>query len=117
MVDQVLARHRTGGDHVTKNTKGKNTKEWMNVLRQSINEAILESNDVAAIVAALKRTGKFPAFTIDISLHDRPEPVAYPALSILTEELVLDDSDVAFLAATGISDPSWCCDTSKPGTA
>jgi hypothetical protein len=112
MVDQVLLRHRTGGDHVTKNTKG-----LMDVLRQSINEAILESNDVAAIVAALKRTGKFPVFTIAISLHDGLEPAAPPTLSILTEKLVLDDSDVDFLAAIGISDPSWCCDTSKSGTA
>jgi hypothetical protein len=117
MVDQVLVRHRTGGDHVTKNSKDNKIKELMNALRQSINEAILESNDVAAVLAALERTGKFPVFTIDISLHDGPEPAAYPALSILTEELVLDDSDVEFLAVVGISDPSWCCDTSKSGTA
>ena len=117
MVDQVLERLRTGGDHVNKNTKGKNAKELMNALRQSINEAILESNDVAAVLAALQRVGKFPVFTTDISLHDGPEPAAYPMLSILTEELVLDDSDVAFLAAIGISDPSWCCGTSKSGTA
>ena len=95
----------------------KNTKELMNVLRQSINEAILESNDVAAVVAALKRTGKFPVFNIDISLQAGPKPVAYPMLSVLTEELVLYDSDVEFLAAIGISDPSWCCDASKSGTA
>lgn len=95
----------------------KDTKGLVNVLRQSINEAILESNDVAAIVAALKRTGRFPVFNIDISLHDGPEPAVYPMLSILTEELVLDDSDVAFLAAIGISDPSWCCGTAKSGTA
>ena len=102
---------------MTKNIKGKNTKELMNVLRQFLNEAILESNDVAEVLAALKRSGKFPVFTIDISLHDGPEPVAHPALSILTEALVLDDADVGFLAAVGISDPSWCCDTSKFGTA
>jgi hypothetical protein len=106
-----------GGDDVTKNTRGQNTKELMNVLRQSINEAILESNDVAAVVAALKRTGRFPVFSIDISLQAGLEPAAYPMLSVLTEELVLDDSDVAFLAAIGISDPSWCCGTAKSGTA
>jgi hypothetical protein len=101
---------------VTKNIKG-----LMNALHQSINEAILESNDVAAAMAALKRTGKRPVFTIDISLQDAPEPVAEPAesnvtekLSSVTEELVLSDSDVEFLGASGISDPSWCGSTLDP---
>jgi len=89
---------------VTKNVKG-----LMNALRLSINEAILESNDVAAVMAALKRTGKSPVFTIDISLQDTPDSAAQPVLSTHTEELVLSDADVAFLAAIGICDPSWCC--------
>jgi hypothetical protein len=97
---------------VTKNTKG-----LINALRQSINEAILESNDVAAIQAALQRIHKYPVFTIEISLQDAPEPVAVPLVSSLTEQLVLSDSDVAFLAAIGISDPSWCCSIAKSGTA
>jgi hypothetical protein len=89
----------------------------MNALRQSINEAMLESNDVAAVVAALKRNGKCPLFTIDISLQDATETAAVPAMSGLTEELVLSDSDVAFLAAVGISDPSWCFSAARSGTA
>jgi hypothetical protein len=96
---------------VTKNTKG-----LMNALRQSINEAIVESNDVAAVIEALKRTGQRPVLTIAISLQNTAEPAAVPAMSCLTEELVLDDSDVKFLAAIGISDPSWCCSASRSGT-
>jgi len=108
---------------VTKNMKG-----LMNALQQSINEAILESNDVAAAMAALKRTGKCPVFTIDITMQDAPGSPAEPEeastvldaassvtekLSSVTEELVLSDSDVEFLAAAGISDPSWCSSTPK----
>ncbi len=94
----------------------KNPKGLINALRQSINEAILQSNDVAAVVAALKRNGQIPVFGIAISLQDTTEPAAVPAMSSLTEELVLDDSDVQFLAAVGISDPSWCCSASTSGT-
>jgi len=89
----------------------------MNDLRQCINQAILESNEIAAIVAALKRIGKYPLYTIDISLQDGTDPATQPLLSRITEELVLSDSDVAFLAATGISDPSWCCGAAESGTA
>jgi hypothetical protein len=97
---------------VTKNIKG-----LMNALRQSINEAILESNDVAAALAALKRTGKCPVFTIDISMEEMPNQAIEPVLaSTNTEELVLSDSDVEFLAAMGITDPSWCCSTAKSDT-
>jgi hypothetical protein len=95
----------------------RNTKGLMNALRQSINEAILESNDVAAIMEALKRTGQRPVLTIAISLQDSTEPAAVPAMLSLTEELVLDDSDVKFLAAVGIRDPSWCCSASRSHTA
>jgi hypothetical protein len=93
--------------NVTNNIKG-----LMNALRQSINEAILESNDVAAALAALRRTGKCPVFTIDISMEDMPNAAieSLPA-STNTEDLVLSDSDVEFLAAMGITDPSWCCST------
>jgi hypothetical protein len=95
----------------------KNTKALMNALRQSINEAIIESNDVAAVVAALKRSGQRPTFAIALSLQDATEPEAVPAMLGLTEELVLDDSDVKFLAAIGISDPSWCCSASNSDAA
>ncbi len=96
----------------------KNVKELLNVLRQSINEAILESNDVAAAMAALQRTGRCPVFGIDVALEEVPEPAAEPPKgSARTEELVLSDSDVEFLAALGIIDPSWSCPTSQSGTA
>ena len=95
----------------------KNTKGLMNALRHSIHEAILESNDVAAVMAALKRTGKRPVFTIDVSLQDTPEPAAEPLLSNHNEELVLGDTDVQFLAAIGISDPSWCGSTPESHAA
>jgi hypothetical protein len=92
----------------------KNVKGLMNTLRQSINEAILESNEVAAAMAALNRTGKCPVFTIDIAVEDTPEP-SEPVVSHISEELVLSDLDVAFLIAVGISDPSWCS-IQQPGT-
>lgn len=98
----------------------KNIKGLMNALHQSINEAILGSNDVAAAMAALKRTGKCPVFTIDISMQEAPEPVAAPVAtdftspSSVTEELVLSDKDVQFLVDMGISDPSWCDNTPGP---
>ena len=116
----------------------KNLKGLLNALQQSINEAILESNDVAAAMAALKRTGKRPVFTIDISMQDAPQPADEPVdiaiddavddlaadltdepkpdsiVSGLTEDLVLSDSDVQFLGAIGISDPSWCQSSSSP---
>jgi phosphoglycolate phosphatase-like HAD superfamily hydrolase len=96
----------------------KNVKGLLDALQQSINEAILESNDVAAAMAALKRTGKCPVFSIEVALDEAPVPADEPvALSALTEELVLSDADVEFLAAIGITDPSWCCSTPKPGTA
>ena len=99
----------------------KNLRGLLNVLRQSINEAILESNDVAAAIAALKSTGKCPLFTIEVGLEESAglaaAPVALTALTALTEELVLSDEDVAFLAALGITDPSWCCSTPQSGTA
>jgi hypothetical protein len=125
---------------VTKNIKG-----LMQVLQQSINEAILDSHDVAAAMAALKRTGKCPVFTIDISMQDPPdaaqdeepedapllvadellapvvethlaqtrcsEPLSAPSRN--TEELVLSDWDVEFLAVLGIRDPSWSQDGSR----
>ena len=96
----------------------KNLRGLLNILRQSINEAILQSNDVAAAIAALKSSGKCPVFSIEVGLEESavlaPEPVA---LSALTEELVLSDEDVDFLAALGITDPSWCCSTPHAGTA
>jgi hypothetical protein len=98
---------------VTNNTKG-----LLNALRQSINEAILESNDVNAAMAALKRSGKSPVFSIDVALEDAPEIGAQPAEALgRAEELVLSDADVEFLAAIGITDPSWCCTTPQSGTA
>jgi hypothetical protein len=90
------------GIKVTKNEKG-----LLEILRQSINEAVLESNDVAAAIAALKRTGKRPIFTIDIALEETPGVEPVEALGA-GEELVLGDADVEFLAAIGITDPSWC---------
>jgi hypothetical protein len=113
---------------VTRNLKG-----LLNALQQSINEAILESNDVAAAVAALKRTGRCPVFTIDVSMQDAPQPalesvedpvdepmddlIPQPMVTSCTEELVLSDADVELLAALGISDPSWCPSTSTTSTA
>lgn len=92
-----------------------NLKGLINALRQSINEAILESNDVAAMVAALKRSGKCPVFTVDIMMEEAPGAAAEPQEgSRISEQLVLSDEDVAFLAALGISDPSWCRDTPEP---
>lgn len=113
----------------------------MQALQQSINEAILDSHDVAAAMAALKRTGKCPVFTIDIAMQDPPdavrdededstllvddEPLAPAALPKCnagkfpdtqtrnTEELVLSDWDVEFLAVLGIRDPSWSQDGSR----
>jgi hypothetical protein len=96
---------------VTKNLRG-----LLNVLRQSINEAILQSNDVAAAIAALKSTGRSPTFSIEVGLEEAPSPAAEP-IAALTEELVLSDEDVAFLAALGITDPSWCCSSPQAGTA
>ena len=106
------------GIKVTKNLKG-----LLNALQQSINEAILESNDVAAAVAALKRTGKCPLFTIEVALEEAPEAAAEPfapsslPAQLLGDELVLSDQDVEFLSTLGISDPSWSNTTSKAGTA
>lgn len=116
----------------------KNLKGLIQALRQSINEAILDSNDVAAAMSALKRTGKCPVFTIDISMQDPPdaardededaplllddEPLTLAAETCIidtphvearnTEELVLSDWDVQFLAVLGIRDPSWSQDAS-----
>jgi hypothetical protein len=98
---------------VTKNIRG-----LLQALQQSINEAILESHDVAAAMAALKRTGKCPVFTIDISMQDpsgeaseASDPTRSPIKALpprlRTEELVLSDSDVEFFTALGIRDPSW----------
>ena len=98
---KIVDRTR-GGIKVTKNVKG-----LLEALRQSINEAILESNDVAAAMAALKRTGKCPVFSIDVVLQEAPEAQLVEALGP-GEELVLGDADVEFLAAIGITDPSWC---------
>ena len=89
-----------------------NLKGLMTALHQFINEAILESDDVAAAMAALKRTGKNPVFTIDITLEDAPEcdeiaEAVEPASTHNAEDLVLSDADVSFLAELGISDPSW----------
>lgn len=114
----------------------RNIKGLMHALQQSINEAILDSKDVAAAMAALKRTGKCPVFTIDISMQDPPADEAEMEtadeegletlecdMTVLLEpppvkavkpprtgnddELVLSDSDVEFLASLGVSDPSW----------
>jgi hypothetical protein len=124
----------TGGKSMTKNIKG-----LMQALQQSINEAILDSHDVAAAMAALKRTGKCPVFTIDIAMQDPPdadrddeeedsslltaeEPLTpapqtcskgtHSTPSRNTEELVLSDWDVEFLATLGVRDPSWSQDGS-----
>ena len=86
----------------------KNVSGLMKALNQFINEAILQSEDVAAAMAALKRTGLCPVFTVDISLQEAPGADAAEALG-RGEELVLSDADVEFLTALGISDPSWCC--------
>ena len=93
-----------GGIKMTENLKG-----LLDVLQQSINEAILESNDVAAAMAALKRTGKCPVFSIEVAMEEAPELAAEPVAPIsfaedrpLGEELVLSDEDVEFLAALGL---------------
>ncbi len=98
-----------------------NLKGLLNDLQQSINEAILASHDVAAALTALKRTGRNPVFSIEVAIEETPELAAEPLAPIsfaedrpLGEELVLSDEDVEFLAALGITDPSW---TSKAGTA
>lgn len=82
----------------------KNVSGLVNALKQFINEAILESDDVAAAMAALKRSGKCPVFTVDITLEDSPDPTADPVRPTPREpdELALTDSDVDFLAAIGI---------------
>ncbi len=98
-------RNITNPAHLEATTVTRNVKGLLNALRQAINEAILESNDVAVAMAALKRTGKCPVFTIDVALEDAPG-TPLEALGA-EEELVLSDADVAFLAAVGITDPSW----------
>lgn len=96
----------------------KNLKGLLNALRQSINEAILESDDVAATMAALRRTGKCPVFSIDVALEESPDESGEPVRVVSrTEELVLGDADVAFLAAIGIKDPSWSRNTSESPAA
>ena len=104
-----------------------NLNGLLSALQQSINQAILESHEVAAVLSALKRAGKCPAFTIEIALEERAaesatEPAAglddHPARqSNLSDELVLSDDDVEFLSNVGISDPSWSDRTTKAGTA
>jgi hypothetical protein len=107
-----------------------NMKGLLHALQQSINEAILDSHNVATAMAALKRTGKCPVFTVDISMQGldaetepiddsidcpTPEPTfGHPSSG---EELVLSDSDVEFLRTLGITDPSWCDTPSSSPTA
>jgi hypothetical protein len=88
----------------------KNVSGLMKALNQFINEEILQSEDVAAAMAALKRTGLCPVFTVDIALEEAPGGEPGEALG-RAEELVLSDADVEFLTTMGISDPSWCCAT------
>jgi hypothetical protein len=97
----------------------KNVSGLMKALQQSINEARLESNDVAAAMAALKRTGKYPVFSVDVVLEAAPVPAVEPLGSFTAnaEELVLSDEDVAFLVAMGITDPSWCCTSPQSDAA
>jgi hypothetical protein len=101
-----------------------NLKGLLQALQQSVNEAILESPNVAAAMAALKRTGKYPVFTVDVSMVQPDDAqleaeevseapvVAEPTASSHPGELVLSDWDVEFLANFGISDSSWCPSTS-----
>lgn len=84
----------------------KNVSGLMKALRQFINEAILNSEDVAAAMAALKRTGKCPVFTVDVALEEAPQSAAAPLEDPAPGELVLTDSDVVFLRTIGIVDPS-----------
>jgi hypothetical protein len=92
-----------------------NVKDLLNALQQSINEAIVSSQDVAAALTALKRTGRCPVFSIEVAVEESPALAAEPRDDRpFNEELVLSDEDVEFLAALGITDPSW---TSKAGTA
>jgi hypothetical protein len=114
MAPKVLFAIALGGT-MTKHVKG-----LIGALRQALNEAILESNEVAAIMEALKLTGKCPVFTIDISLQEAPGPDDQPSSLkntggiALGDDLVLSDADVAFLTVLGISDPSWCSGTPNP---
>jgi hypothetical protein len=96
-----IARNvETGGKKVTNNLKG-----LLNALRQSINEAILESDNVSAAMAALKRTGKCSVFTIDVALEEAPQSASEAAENTdLASGLVWSDSDLAFLHAIGIYD-------------
>jgi hypothetical protein len=107
-----------------------NMKGLLHALQQSINEAILDSHNVAAAMAALKRTGNCPVFTVDISMQGladaetepiddsidcpTPEPTFVHPSSSVAEELVLSDADVKFLSALGITDPSWCHPSDSP---
>ena len=87
----------------------KNVSGLVNALKQFINEAILDSDDVAAAMAALRRSGKCPVFTVDITLEDGKEPIAeLPEPMRAPEELSLTDSDVDFLAAIGITEAASC---------
>ena len=94
----------------------RNIRGLMDALRQSINEAILESNDVAVAMAALKRTGKNPVFTIDVCLQDPAAEMPFPGepeAQAAKQETGFSVPDIEFLAALGISDPSWYCSSSK----
>ena len=120
MAHQVLFRLREDRWGLLPEALGvtNNIRGLMNALRQSINEAILESNDVAVAMAALRRTGKLPVFTIDVSLQDPPGAEPAPAEAAegtvaAKQELTFSDPDVAFLSALGISDPAWFCGTTK----
>jgi len=99
MVPEVLCTDVIGGSHVTKDVQG-----LMNALRQCINEAIMESEGVAAAVAALKGTGKCPLLMIDVALEEAPQPVASPVEeSSLAGQLALTGPDMDFLRSLGIA--------------
>ena len=91
-----------------------NVRGLMNALRQAINEAILDSSDVAVAIAALKRTGECPVFAIDVVLQEAPggeeapggaEPrtAEHVKETRPTGELVLSNSDQELLKAFGIA--------------
>ena len=85
-----------------------NVRDLMKALRQAINEAILDSSDVAVAMAALQRTGECPVFAIDVVLQEAPGGAEPRTAEHVKEtrpagELVLSNSDQELLKAFGIA--------------
>lgn len=64
----------------------KEIERLLHTLREAIHDALAESSDIVAAMAALERAGRCPTFAVDVTLDDEQLPREESTLALTTED-------------------------------